>query len=340
MNYLLLSIVLCALLAAWKRRGSEEASLFGFGKEETLPLRGLMAMIVVFSHLDTKTHFALHVLAVLHWATPAVAVFFFLSGYGLVKSHTAAESSGRLAGYWPAFWRRSLVRLMVPLLVVGAVWAVTRFFVLDLAPLAFLRRLPKYVLRPPFSWYVWAQLLFYLLFFLSFRFFGRGRRVPIVCLMVLAYFIVMKYAIGTIIFYWVTSMAFAVGVAFSENEDKVRSMVAKFPVRVYLAVAAAAAAFLAARKLGFWHVPVREAFYIVIGPSFALLLYAFDWLRHVRPLMVLGGVSYEIYLVHGVVLNNLLRFGWPPVILVVVVVSVTIILAVFLNIALRRRRKI
>ena len=111
-------------------------------------------------------------------------------------------------------------------------------------------------------------------------------------------------------------------------------------VRVYLAVAAAAAAFLAARKLGFWHVPVREAFYIVIGPSFALLLYAFDWLRHVRPLMVLGGVSYEIYLVHGVVLNNLLRFGWPPVILVVVVVPVTIILAVFLNIALRRRRKI
>ena len=339
MNYMLLGVVLCALLAAWRRRGIEESGLFGFGKDETLPLRGLLALVVVVSHLDTKTQHALPVLSVLHWATPAVAVFFFLSGYGLVKSHAAAEASGRMAGYWPAFLRRSATRLLVPLLAVGTLWAVTRFISLDLSPLVFLRRLPRYVLRPPFSWYVWAQLLFYLLFFLSFRFFGRRSRVPAVCLMVLAYFLVMKYVIGTVVFYWITSMAFAVGVVFSVNEGRVRSFVARFPVPVYVAVAAVAAAFLAAKKVGFWNVPVREALHFVIGPSFALLFYAFDWFRHARPLAFLGTISYEIYLLHGVVLKNVLPLGWPPAVSALAVVAATVAISVPLNMAFGRRRR-
>ena len=331
MNLLLLSLMLFAVAAAFKIRRAEAPVLYGFGKADTMPLRGLLALVVMFSHLDTKTQFAVPALHFVHWATPAVAVFFFLSGYGLVKSHAAAESSGRLPGYWPAFWKRSLARLLVPLLVVGTLWAATRFFVQDLPLHVFIRRLPRFVLHPPFAWYVWAQLAFYGFFFLSFRFFGRRWRVAAVCVMTLAYFLVMKYAIGTIVFYWITSMSFAVGVVFSTNEEKVRAAVLKFPVSIYLSVAVTAAAFLAVREFGFWRIPTREAFHLVIGPSFALLFYAFEWLRRVRPLAFVGAVSYEVYLLHGVVLKNLLPLGWPPVIAVGAVVLVTIALSVVLK---------
>ena len=331
MNLLLLSMMMFAIAAAVKISRAEEPVLFGFGKTDTMPLRGLLALVVMFSHLDTKTQFAVTALHFVHWATPAVAVFFFLSGYGLVKSHAAAEASGRLSGYWPSFWSRSLVRLLVPLLIVGTLWAATRFFTRDLPPLVFLRKLPRFVLHPPFAWYVWAQLAFYLFFFLSFRFFGRRFRVPAVCIMTMAYFLVMKYVVVSVVFYWITSMAFAVGVVFSTNEDRVRSVVARFPVPVYLSVAASAMAFLAARELGCWNIPVREAFHLVIGPSFALLFYAFEWFRRVRPLAFVGAVSYEVYLLHGVVLKNLLPLGWPSAIAVVSVVLVTIALSVVLK---------
>ena len=149
--------------------------------------------------------------------------------------------------------------------------------------------------------------------------------------MTLAYFLVMKYAIGTIVFYWITSMSFAVGVVFSTNEEKVRAAVLKVPVSIDLSVAVTAAAFLAVREFGFWRIPTREAFHLVIGPSFALLFYAFEWLRRVRPLAFVGAVSYEVYLLHGVVLKNLLPLGWPPVIAVGAVVLVTIALSVVLK---------
>ena len=339
MTPLLLAMILLPIAAAFRIRRAADPVLYGFGKADTMPLRGLLALVVMFGHLDTKTQFAVPVLHLVHWATPAVAVFFFLSGYGLVKSYSAAESSGRIPGYWQAFWKRSLARLMVPLLVVGTTWAVTRFFALDIPLHVFFRRLPRFVLHPPFAWYVWAQLAFYAFFFLSFRCFGRRWRVPAACALTLAYFLVMKYAVGTVVYYWITSPAFAVGVVFSTNEERVRAAVRKHPVGVYLFAAVAAASFFAAREIGFWNIPVREAFHLLIGPSFALIFYAFEWLRRVRPLAFVGAISYEVYLLHGVVMKNLLPLGWPPAIAVAAVALVTIGLSFVLNLACRGKRR-
>ena len=182
MTPLLLAMILLPIAAAFRIRRAADPVLYGFGKADTMPLRGLLALVVMFSHLDTKTQFAVPVLHLVHWATPAVAVFFFLSGYGLVKSYSAAESFGRMPGYW-------------------------------------------------------------------------------------------------------------------------------------------------------------HAFHLLIGPSFALIFYAFEWLRRVRPLAFVGAISYEVYLLHGVVLKNLLPLGWPPAIAVAAVALVTIGLSFVLNLACRGKRR-
>ena len=81
---LFLSIGLVATMVRIRRQKSPEA-LDGFGKRETLPLRGILVMLVVLGHLVGEVATKGHPLAGLSWATPAVGVFFFLSGYGLFR---------------------------------------------------------------------------------------------------------------------------------------------------------------------------------------------------------------------------------------------------------------
>lgn len=58
-----------------------------FDLKHTLPLRGILAMLVVFGHLDTIVSPETKLLMPLHMSSPAVAVFFFMSGYGLIVSY-------------------------------------------------------------------------------------------------------------------------------------------------------------------------------------------------------------------------------------------------------------
>ena len=76
MTPLLLAMILLPIAAAFRIRRAADPVLYGFGKADTMPLRGLLALVVMFGHLDTKTQFAVPVLHLVHWATPAVAVFF------------------------------------------------------------------------------------------------------------------------------------------------------------------------------------------------------------------------------------------------------------------------
>lgn len=57
-----------------------------FDLTHTLPLRGILATLVVIGHLDNVISGQTKILMPFHMATPAVAVFFFMSGYGLMLS--------------------------------------------------------------------------------------------------------------------------------------------------------------------------------------------------------------------------------------------------------------
>lgn len=57
-----------------------------FDLAHTLPLRGILATLVVLGHLDDVISGQTKILMPFHMATPAVAVFFFMSGYGLMLS--------------------------------------------------------------------------------------------------------------------------------------------------------------------------------------------------------------------------------------------------------------
>ena len=103
---LFLLLLLCCI-AIFHRK--EEYALFDIA--HTLPLRGILAILVVLGHLDTVVSAQTKILMPFHMATPAVAVFFFMSGYGLMLSFTKKGGS-----YLQNFILKASIKLLMPLL--------------------------------------------------------------------------------------------------------------------------------------------------------------------------------------------------------------------------------
>ena len=90
-----------------------------FSKEATLPLRGVLALLIVFHHISLRLTYMVPKDAKVNylrdfsdWGEPIVSVFFFLSGYGIIKSYQKKGKS-----YLEGFFSGRLLRLMVPFII-------------------------------------------------------------------------------------------------------------------------------------------------------------------------------------------------------------------------------
>ena len=305
LKILLVFLSVLLVCGAWRVRITGE--LKDFGKDETLPLRALLAMLVVAGHLDKGTKFMFPLLGVVHWSTPAVAVFFFMSGFGLRKVYESQVASGRLGAYLRHFPRRTLARLLPPFLVLGPAFAVWRCAVgqISMSTLAE-KALTLSILDIPHDWYVIALVILYAIFAISALCF-KGNKVAISIWLLSAVF----WCVVCLIFadanprkdaWHVSLFLFPIGFSFAQCERQIRAAFLSHPFRVALSVVAAATCCYSLRKIS--GVPyiktIREPFLCMIGPMCALVLYAFDELKRVKPLCYLGLFSYEIYLVHGI----------------------------------------
>lgn len=320
-----------ALLAAgWQIRRTRH--LRPFGKTETLPLRGLLALLVVLGHLDTRTHHYSALLSNIHWATPAVAVFFFLSGYGLWKAHEAALSSGDALAYWRPFPVRSAVKLLTPVLILGLGLQLSVWLGGDTVREAFASVTSGSLLGIPHAWYVKTLLFFYLVTCFCYRCIPR-RALFCIGAVVLAYWLVMRILHSREFYWWMTCMAFPAGWAFSMKEARVRALVVARPLLVSglsaLALVLAYALYRLNDCLPICR--VREPFYVLLGPTVALCIMVFGVLERIAPLRFLGIISYEIYLIHGIFEYGFLDRGWHPAAYIAAVLAATVGLAVPLH---------
>ncbi len=118
--YLFLSILFIWLCLAIHKGKSQ---LCDFSVEATLPIRGLLAVGIILHHISQRVaQVAPDVWGLSQfdfWGFPIVAVFFFLSGYGLMKSLLVKEAS-----YLDGFLRKRMTKVFFPLLLCSLVYSV------------------------------------------------------------------------------------------------------------------------------------------------------------------------------------------------------------------------
>lgn len=324
---LLILLVISSLLVFTK-----ETSYAAFDQKHTLPLRGILAILVVLGHLDTVVAGQTKILTLLHMATPAVAVFFFMSGYGLMISYSKKGDN-----YLNRFVIKSSIKLLIPLflttllyqtiLLIGGNFSLSR--IVD----DFITGVEMPLIH---SWYVYALFLFYLFFFVAFKYVKinnslKGKLLILVLLM-LSYYVLVRYCLGWDFFWWMTCMAFPVGFIYCYLEDKIKH----FVYTNFLLVPIIIIVLLVIKFLSNPQTPIcGELPYLLLGPIVALILCKSPLPIDNKSLNFLGTISFEIYLVHGIFEKLFIGYIDSPYFYILVVIFATISMAWLLHVVFK-----
>lgn len=161
---LLLLLLFTGVRVAPAGKFFEDASSY----ESCLPLRGFFMLLIVFHHLSQQlTHPGS--LKLLQGIGPlCVSFFFLLSGYGLMKKHLQNP------GYFHAFFRRRYTKLFIPFITCNLIFLCVNLALgTSYTPWRFLKCLVGLELVNTHAWFVLTIALFYLAFYLIFRFVKR-----------------------------------------------------------------------------------------------------------------------------------------------------------------------
>lgn len=295
-----------------------------FDNSKMPAVRAILAIVIVLSHFSYSGVSSL--IPVRNLAPPAVAIFLFISGYGLKKN---IEKKGD--NYLHDFFLNRIIKVILPALLVAALhWL---FFGDEVA---LYRRIGLVLTKGntllPHYWFVWAILFDYLLFWVCFRFLHGYSS----CLAVLMGSIL--FTLGTALYgfdrcWWICSLAFPTGIYFAEYEASIFSFCEKRESYYWLAIFALGSAFTGCyltHNVAFWtlcylFIPLIGALLIARIPS--------RWF-HLPILTFLGTISYEIYLVH-ITAMNLLRGEFiqmrSNVLFVIAVLAITLAAAFIIH---------
>ena len=140
-------------------RAKETIHLFSFDLQETLPLRGLLAVCVFLTHLCPHLDDASPWLGDFGmWGPPSVATFFLLAGYGLAYS---VKTKGQ--DYLKGFFRKRLMKLLWPFLMMAIIF---QGYKMAMGTFTW----SGFVLEPsPMSWFIYALLIWYVGFYVCFK---------------------------------------------------------------------------------------------------------------------------------------------------------------------------
>lgn len=242
---------------------------------------------VVGGHLLAELGFGRYSLAM-----PAVAVFFFLSGYGLMKK--------RMRGVvLKGGFSHAAIKLLPKFFIASGVYAIIMTACgheihLGRNILAGSSSLPI-----PFTWYIPAIMLLYGIFYGADRF-CRADKELIVCIAlgVAVYWLMTALVFKWPFYWWKSVWGFVAGFVFAANEEKLQRAIARSPAAIYFSAVVLFAGIYGLDCISYF--PVRffadHLFLAVLGPVVALVMYR---VRIPGLFGAIGVISYEMYIVHG-----------------------------------------
>lgn len=219
---------------------------------ETKAIQGLIALCIVCHHTAQQTCASwLESRNIVHGLDPflnigfmLVAVFFFWSGYGLYKSVTGKSR------YLSRFLKKRVLPVWVPYVIVCFLYTLVRLlFLKEKMPIWFIiTNLTGITIGYEFGWYVQAIIIFYILFYYSFK----KTRFDSDAIMYIWIGVVIWNLLGIIIdhndyflrgeWWYNSTLLFPIGITFAKHEEKIFSMIKKWyrvlvPVSVVLLTA-------------------------------------------------------------------------------------------------------
>lgn len=295
---------------------AKENTLKTFSGKETLHLRGILCLLIILGHAthDVAEQGAMSWEAVgrwCNWAVPVVSTFFFLSGYGVQKGFAAKGTD-----YLKGFWRKRLGKLLPALILVTVVAAVARVYMLGYQ-WANTMHLASGILPLGLSWYVYALMLFYAFFWVVAEISEKCLRVSHMASSAAILLLIVVYICATHSadwggHYYVSAPGFALGYWYSGVESDIRQYVSKHAALSSFGVILLLISLVPLRFVPQLGVFGEVAVYWFVPLALVLICYLGGFPKW-KWLCFIGGISYELYLVHEVFLiafHSYASYGW------------------------------
>ena len=165
MFFLSVLLFFVLLISIFKNRNDE-----GFSKDATLPLRGVLALCIVLHHLSLRLMYMIpeasffNLSEFIKWGEPIDSVFFFMSGYGLIKSFLKKGTN-----YLDGFLTGRLSKIMIPYIICCVLYI--PFNNNNLSSILGLETWKSDCPFLPSSWFVIIIFISYLFFYISAKLF-------------------------------------------------------------------------------------------------------------------------------------------------------------------------
>lgn len=263
--------------------------------ENTNALRGMCAIIVAMQHTCAYQHDK--------WTMPflyigflCTSIFFFLSGYGLMYG---IENKRR---YLRTFLKKRVFTVLIPYLFANVIYLCIRQLLgLEITLTEFVQMYKKGEPYVSFSWFIISIMYFYVLFYLVFNIFKRNIAVFLMIPGSILYMYLVK-AIGFDYHWYTTAFCFVGGVIWYQYRDVLTIIARKQNfLKAFLMFAIMIALLFATFK---------NIYFYIAGSNITALCFQIVIMLCLQKIRIhnfvleyIGKISFEFYIMHGIVIK-------------------------------------
>lgn len=300
------------------------SKMHSISRDSSNSLKGIMAIAVILHHLSQRTDIHFMNYLFLDFGPIAVGCFFFISGYGLIASYEAKGNS-----YLTGFPLKRIRKLFIPFLFVIILFQLISTDSPDII-YCFSKGNVGSIL--PYSWYVFCAILFYFIFYWVFRY-SKSEIRGIIWIFIWTCFLfgILKFLMNYSGTWWSMLFLFPIG-AFVKRQEKINIInKAKSLNVIYYCISIT----LLIIFINIFHVGhTRAILYNLISLVYVFALMTIN--VSFKPLKWLGNISYEIYLVQGIIFYILQKFINDDLCFVILSLIFIIILAYIVKYVLNK----
>ena len=275
--------------------------------ESTSGLRGFLAIGIIFHHLSQWVTSGEEFSNFSYMGTYIVSIFFFLSAYGLYFQNENKKN------YLDNFLVKRLSKILVPFFSISLIYMFYRFVNGQLMDLDFFANLFKKGSTIIYNgWFVDIIILMYIFFYISFKFF-RNKSISIVIntIFVIGY-ICLAIKLGYSVWWYNSALAFVIGLIWAKNQNKIDRFLDRY---YFIAIILVTVLLFFSHKYNILlkYVHLEDSYSYALAANLDNIIFTIYFiilfLKKINfsnvYLTLIGRISFELYMIHGLVISIL-----------------------------------
>lgn len=258
--------------------------------------KGFLAIIILFHHISQKVNPNLLFYKFSYVGYLAVAVFFFISGYGTHKSNLKSDK------YRKKFLLNKFINILIPYIIVTTIYVIYNKVY---CKCYYVENIFEYIInKNPIvsnSWYIIVLLVFSIMYYISMSIFKKRKNLIIIPMLLFNLIYIYYCKQNNFGIYWYDAIhLYNIGIIFAQYETKIigyfkRTYSIILPILLLL--------FRQLFKMYYLSLEYKNHFIISIIIVLLFLLLNMKIKINNKLLEFFGKISYELYMVQGLFLD-------------------------------------